>query len=457
MGAIHTLKLTKAKLPLDGRWQESDLLIGEGRILAMGDLAAVPVDETWNLTGRLLLPGAIDPHVHLDDPGFTWREDFTSGTASAAFGGVTTVIDMPETSLPNCRTPQGLMAKWEAVRSKARVDYAFWGGVTGEEVQDGSYSETMTALALLGVVGFKVYGISGMETYPSVSTGQMRTVMAKAAQLGLPVAFHAEDRDLIEESLRGVRQSGGIDWRDYLNSRPAVAEWVAVASALQLTQETGAHLHIVHLSSGISVGLIAEAKAKGLPVSAETCPQYLLLTEQDFARWGARMKTTPPVRTQWDQEMLWQGLRDGVLDFVATDHASCHYPEEKETPDFFDAYAGIPGLQTFLPLIWEEGYVKGRLSLERFLAVTGKRAAELYGLSPRKGRLAVGADADIVVLDPRARWRIQAEDLFSKGRYTPFAGREICGRVERVLVRGRIANLEGEAAKEPLGDWIKRR
>jgi allantoinase len=448
-----TRKLTKAELPLEGRFRQADLLIEGGRIAAIGNLEEYPAEESWDLSGHLILPGAVDPHVHMDDPGFTQREDFASGTASALAGGVTTIIDMPETSLPNARTAEGLLAKWEAIRGKARVDYAFWGGVTGIEVQDGSYREKMAALANLGVVGFKVYATSGMETYPRASYGELRVIMQEAARLGLPVGFHAEDWTLVEEATRTVRQRGGTTWREYLETRPAVAEWVAVASAVQLARDTGAHLHIVHLSSAVGVELVAEAKAKGLPVTAETCPHYLMLAEEDFARLGSWMKTMPPVRPRWDQEALWQGLQDGTVDFVTTDHAAGRYPEEKEVANFLEAYAGIPGLQTFYPLLWQEGYVKGRLSLERFLEVTSHAAAELYGLAPRKGGVHLGADADLVVLDPKVRWNIRSQDLFSKGKYTPFAGHEICGRIERVLIRGKIANLNGES----LGEWVKRR
>lgn len=451
------LKVVNGRLPQEGEWRNQDLLIRNGTITAIGDLSALEVEETWDLLGMLVIPGLVDPHVHLDDPGFTWREDFATGSASAAHGGVTTVIDMPETSLPNARTAEGLLAKWETVRAKAQVDYAFWGGVTGAEVQDGSFRRTMPELADLGVVGFKTYAISGMETYPRASYGELREIMKRAAILRLPVAFHAEDSAVIMQATLEVERHQGRSWQDYLDSRPVVAEQVAVAAAIQLATDTGAHLHIVHLSSGAGVELIRAAKAQGIAVTAETCPHYLVLSRQDFSQWGARMKTTPPVRDRWDQEALWQGLQDGTIDFVATDHASCQYPKEKATGSFFDAYAGIPGLETFLPLLWQEGYVKGRLSLSRFLQVTGEMAARLYGLHPRKGGLTVGADADFVVLNPSESWTIQGEQFFSQGKYTPFEGRRISAAVERTVVRGMISFQQSGGIQSPIGDWIRRR
>lgn len=451
------LKVVNGRLPVEGEWRNQDLLICDGTIAAIGDLSALDAEETWDLGGMLVMPGLVDPHVHLDDPGFTWREDFATGSAAAAHGGVTTVIDMPETSLPNARTPEGLLAKWETVRAKAQVDYAFWGGVTGAEVQDGSFDRTMPALADLGVVGFKTYAISGMETYPRVSYGELREIMKRAAGLGLPVALHAEDYAVIRQASLAMERRPGRSWQDFLDSRPAVAEQVAVAAAIQLAADTGAHLHIVHLTSGRGVELIRAAKARGISVTAETCPHYLLLAREDFNQWGARMKTTPPVREVWDQEMLWQGLQDGTIDFVATDHASCQYPQEKATESFFDAYAGIPGLETVLPLLWQEGYVKGRLSLSRFLQVTGEMAARLYGLYPRKGGLTVGADADFVVLDPALSWTIRGDQFFSRGKYTPFEGRQISAGVERTVVRGIVSFLKSGGIQSPIGNWIKRR
>jgi allantoinase len=451
------LKIVNGRLPVEGGWRSQDLLICDGKIAAIGDLSALDAEETWDLRGKLVIPGLIDPHVHLDDPGFTWREDFATGSTAAARGGVTTVIDMPETSLPNARTAEGLLAKWEAVRTKAQVDYAFWGGVTGAEVQDGSFHRTMPALADLGVVGFKTYTISGMETYPRVSYGELREIMKQAAALDLPVALHAEDYAVITQAILAIEQREGYSWQDYLDSRPIAAEQVAVAAAIQLAADTGAHLHIAHLSSGCGVELIRAAKARGISVTAETCPHYLVLTREDFGRWGTRMKTTPPVRDRGDQEVLWQGLQDGTIDFVATDHASCQYPREKETGSFFDAYAGIPGLETFLPLLWQEGYVKGRLSLSRFLQVTSEMAARLYGLHPRKGGLSVGADADFVVLDPAESWTIRGEQFFSQGKYTPFEGRRISAAVERTVVRGIVSFQKSGGMQTPAGDWIRRR
>ncbi|MCR4428543.1 MAG: allantoinase AllB [Caldiserica bacterium] len=455
---MPSLKLNRGILPVKGKLSPGNILIREGKIAALGDLKGVPVDQELDLEGLVVLPGAVDPHVHFDDPGFTWREDFFTGTASAAMGGITTVIDMPETSIPNCRTPEGLLAKLSEIQKKSLVDFALWGGVTGEEVRDGSFREKMQALVSLGVVGFKVYTISGMPTYPRVTYGEMRSIMKEAAKLGVPVGVHAEDFDLVTEETEKARKRGKGNFLDFLSSRPPVSEHLAIASAVLLSQDTGASVHIVHVSTGIGVEIVAEGKNRGIPVTCETCPHYLILTSEDFNIFGAKMKTTPPVRKKWDQEKLWEGLKYGVVDFVSTDHASCNYPEEKEKEDFFEAYAGIPGCQTMLPLIWEEGFVKGRLSLERVLEATGEKASRLFGLYPRKGSLEIGADADLTVLDPRKPYIIKSESLASKGKYTPFEGRIISSTIKMVILRGKIIFQEVEGVSpRTCGTWIKRR
>lgn len=452
------LKIEGAKLPVEGDWQELDLLVEEEKVIALGHFPDASAEEVWKLTGRLILPGAVDPHVHLDDPGFTWREDFSTGTLAAARGGVTTIIDMPETSVPNCRTTEGVLEKIKVVEKKAHVDFALWGGVTGEEVRDGSFREKMTALSALGVVGFKVYTTSGMDSYPRVSYGEMREILKQAAHLERPVALHAEDWETVSFYTEHVRSRGGKSFLDYLESRPPCAEEIAISAGLLLAEETGAHLHIVHISTAKGVDLIAQAKVRGLPISAETCPHYLILSQEDFPRLGALMKTTPPVRNKWDQEALWQGLQSGVIDLVATDHASAKYPEEKEQDDFFDCYAGIPGLETFIPLLWEEGYVKGRLTLERLIQVTGEMAARIYGLWPSKGRLGIGSDADFIILNPKLPWQIRGKEFASKGGFSPFDGRLISTRIEKVVLRGKIIfPREEEPQREAEGRWIQRR
>jgi dihydropyrimidinase/allantoinase len=455
---MSTLKLVRGRLPFKESFIQADVFVQEGRIAALGDLENLEAESKLDLEGLIVLPGAIDPHVHFDDPGFTWREDFQTGTASAAKGGITTIIDMPETSLPNCRTPEGLLSKLSVIEKKAVVDFALWGGVTGEEVQDGSYKEKMQALVSLGVVGFKVYTISGMSTYPRVTYGEMRLIMKEAARLGVPVAVHAEDLEVVKQATEEIRKKGKGTYWDYLDSRPASSEHLAIACSILLAQDTGAMVHIVHVSTGIGVEIIAEAKNRGLPISCETCPHYLLLTSEDFRKWGTLIKTTPPIREKWDQEKLWEGLKYGVVDFIATDHASCDYPREKKTENFFEAYAGIPGCQTMLPLIWEEGYLKGRISLSRTLEVMGGKAAQLYGLYPHKGTLQLGADADLVILNPDEPYVIRAEDLASKGKYTPFEGKRISSKIKKVLLRGKIIYSEEDGiSSENSGILIKRR
>ncbi|HET7839884.1 MAG TPA: amidohydrolase family protein, partial [Rectinemataceae bacterium] len=328
-----------AALPGEAEPRRVSIRVRDGRFEAIGaGLRPEPGEEMVEAEGLLLLPGAIDPHVHFDEPGFTHREDFLHGTMEAAKGGVTTVIDMPCTSLPPVTTAAALRNKLEAIRGRAVVDYALFGGVEGGSLE-ASLSGAMAELSP-GVVGFKCYFISGMETFRRVSHADFPRIIAEGARLGRPVLLHAEDLDYVTAATARVRARRGgarAEWADYAESRDEAAELVAVASALALARGREASLHVVHVGTAAAAAALAAAGA-----SCETCAHYLAFTREDFPRLGASLKTAPVVKSAAEREALWGLLAEGRIAFLASDHAPA--PEaEKNTGDIWTAYGGIPG------------------------------------------------------------------------------------------------------------------
>lgn len=393
--------------------------------------------EVLSLGGRLVLPGAIDGHVHFDDPGFTHRETFETGTRAAAAGGVTTVVDMPCTSLPPVTSAANLRSKLAVVAPKAHVDFMFWGGVSGGSIREGGWRRDVDELVGEGVASFKLYLLSGMETYRDLAPEEIREVLVELARHGVPAGIHAEDRALVLAATERLRAAGEDSPRAYAASRPAEAEVSAVATMRRLCRETGAGVHIVHLGSGAALAEVEAARREGLPFSAETCPHYLAFTGEDLEGLGALLKTAPVVKAAADREALWAGLAGGTLQHVATDHAAGEWPREKETGSIWSDYGGVPGVELMVPYLFSEGVGTGRITLERMVELVSSAPARFFGVAGRKGRLEPGYDADLCVLDPAENWTVEPERLHNLNRYTPFAGRTFTGRVVATVVRGR--------------------
>ncbi len=422
-------------LPHERDFLKRDLRIHpEGRIAELGErLVPGAGEEILDARGLRILPGALDPHVHFDEPGFTHREDFLHGSSEAAKGGVTTVVDMPCTSQPPVTTRAALENKLSVVSKSAVVDYAFHGGVSGHAVGE-SLDVHMEALAP-DVVGFKTYFISGMESFTAVNHDDFRRVVAKAAGLGRPVLLHAEDRDLVtasEARIRGERGAEAPRWRDYVDSRPEDAELAAAATAAALARGYEEWLHVVHVGTAEAARTLAAAG-----VSCETCAHYLAFSSEDFERLGSSLKTAPPVKAPGQAERLWGLLADGSIRFVTSDHAPAPF-QEKNTGNLWTDYGGIPGVGTWAPYLFSEGLLGGRLSLGRYLEVTASAAAKRYGLSGRKGSLEAGKDADFVLADAQGSTVIEGRTLLSKGKITAFEGMRLRGRFLATYVRGRL-------------------
>jgi len=449
-----TLRNGLLALPGSTEPVRGDIRVSGERIAEIGIGLGPDEEGNVDVSGLMVFPAAIDPHVHFDDPGFTHREDFLHGSMEAARGGVGTVIDMPCTSLPPVTTKAGLENKLQAVRGKAVVDYAFFGGVSGGEI-DTALSGAMAELAPF-VVGYKCYFVSGMETFTAVDHDMFPRVVAEAARLGRPVLLHAEDSDCVGGAaarLKAERARTGRApaWDDWTGERSRDAELVAAVSSIALARSHPKTLHIVHVGTAEVAVEVARSGA-----SCETCAHYLAFTEDDFDRLGAALKTAPPVKTRSDREALWRLLADGTIAFLSSDHAPA--PEsEKNTGNPLSAYGGIPGVGTGFPFLLSEGYFSGRLSLPRFLDATSGAASRRYGLSARKASIAVGKDADFAIVDPAETTTIEGAKLLSLGRITPFEGMRLTGKIVATWLRGKpVYSASGpgasfEAAKRAAG------
>ncbi len=439
------IKNTLAALPGRDRFAQVDIKVKDGKIVEIGpdldaDARILDVEGLW------VLPGGIDPHVHFDDPGYTDREDFFAGTSAAASGGVTTVIDMPCTSVPPVTNVENLRRKLALIEKKAVVDFGLYGGVCAQSFA-GNFRLDMRELAEF-VLGFKTYFVSGMDTFGRLNHYQFQQVLAAARELGVPVLLHAEDYDYVTAATQAAMQAGTTP-RQYYESRPEIAEILAVGSAVALADSVDGDLHIVHVGTARAGALL-----RGSRTTAETTPQYLEFDEADFERIQGPLKVTPPVKGPGNKDGLWALLGDGTIDFVASDHAPS--PEkEKYTGSVWTDYGGLPGVGTLLPYVVSEGFIEKRLPLSRLVEVTSAAAAKRYGLAG-KGAIEVGCDADLVVIDPAAEWVIEGRRFLSKGKITPFEGMRLKGQVVKTLVRGQVVydRAAGIQVQPGYGRWI---
>lgn len=427
----------------------ADLGVADGRIVALEpDLAGTSKEEI-NAEGLHVFPGVIDAHVHFNEPGRTHWEGFATGTAALAAGGTTTFFDMPLNAHPPTLDAESFDLKLEAAQAASLVDFALWGGLV-----PGNLAQ-LDELAERGVIGFKAFmSNSGIDDFQSVDDLTLYEGMMRATKLGKIVAVHAESDQLTSELARRAIEQGRTGIRDYLTSRPVVAELEAIQRAILFAQETGCPLHIVHVSSGRGIVMVAEARARGIDVSCETCTHYLVLTEDDVEELGAVAKCAPPLRPQTEQDALWQQLFDGNIPIVTSDHSPAP-ADMKTSPDFFKVWGGISGCQSLLQLLLTEGYDRRQLPLPTIAAITAENIARRFGPLPGKGRLAIDADADLVLVDLSSCFTLQRSDLFYRHQQSPYAGRLLRGRIVRTLVRGNTIFREGKIISAPTGRLLK--
>jgi allantoinase len=419
----------------------------EGKIRAVRDRAEIPLGYTVRDFGALaILPGLVDSHVHVNEPGRTEWEGFWTATRAAAAGGYTTLIDMPLNCLPETTTVPALEAKRAAAAGQCFVDWAAWGGVAGENALD------VEPLAAAGVKGFKCFLIyPGCEGFQMVSQQQLEAALPHVARTGLPLLVHAELDGPIQKA---APARASADWRryeTYLRSRPDEAELAAIRMLLRLCREYGFHLHIVHLATALALDELRMARAEGLPVTVETCPHYLYFAAEEIADGSTLHKCAPPIRSHDNREGLWDGLRDGVIDLVATDHSPCP-PEWKRLDEgrFDSAWGGIASLSVALPVMWTGLHARG-FEPHDLARLMSEKPAGLAQLRGRKGQLAAGYDADIVVFDPEATVEVTPERLHTRHCVSPYLRETLRGKVIATYLRGELVFEDGQFADAPFG------
>jgi allantoinase len=397
-----------------------------------------------NTGDHVVMPGLVDTHVHINDPGRSDWEGFETATRAAAAGGVTTLVDMPLNSIPPTTTAAGLEAKREAARGRCFVDVAFWGGVVPGNTHE------LEALARAGVRGFKCFlSPSGVDEFPHVSERDLRRAMPILSALRLPLLAHAE----LPEQLRAAEGSAH-SYSTWLRSRPPEAEVAATQLLVRLAREFGTRVHIVHVAAAECLDVIVRARAEGLRISAETCPHYLTFAADDVPDADTRFKCAPPIRAREHREALWRGLMSGALDLIATDHSPAP-PSTKciDSGDFIRAWGGIASLQIGLAAAWT-GAVQRGISLDLLLQWMSTAPAKLADLHPRKGAIAPGADADIVIWDPDAAVTVHAAALHHRHPLTPYDGMTLRGRVVTTFVRGEGVFHDGGVPPQRRGRMI---
>jgi allantoinase len=411
----------------------ADVAVEDGAVAAIGPDLAGPAGEELDARGLHVLPGALDAHVHFNEPGRTDWEGWATGTAALAAGGFTACIEMPLNAHPPTVDGAAFDAKLAAARASAVVDFALWGGLVPGDV------DRLDELAARGVAGFKAFMCdTGIDDFDAADDDTLAAGMERAAALGLPVLVHAERPDRL-------RAMGGSDWRAWVASRPPEAELAAIERALKLAEATGCSLHVVHVSTGAGVVAVAEAAQRGVGATCETCPHYLVLTEEDMERLGTALKCAPPLRDAVERDTLWEHLTAGRLALVASDHSPC--PPSMKAGGFDAAWGGIAGAQSTLALLLDEGFHARSLALEAVAGLVTNGPADRFGLA--KGRLLPGADADLVLVALDEEHSHDA--LHDRHGANPYGDRPLRGRVVRTLLRGRTVFADGLVDAEPRG------
>ncbi|CAI6025838.1 allantoinase AllB [Cohnella sp. JJ-181] len=423
---------------LPGETAILDIGIREGRIAALGeDLPAASAVRIVDALGKWVLPGMVDAHVHLNEPGMGHWEGFATGTAALAAGGCTTCIDMPLNGLPPTVNAAALSMKADRAAGVANIDYAFWGGLVPDNAGD------LQPLHEAGVAAFKAFlsdpGGEAENRFREVDDVTLLSGMRTLASFGGLLGLHAES-DAITARLAAIAAAEGrTDAAGFIASRPVVAELEAVSRALLFARETDCRLHFVHVSSPEAVELIGLAKREGIDVTAETCPHYLTLTDQDMARIGPAAKCAPPMRDGASRERLWAQVAGGMIDMIASDHSpSPEAWKSLEGRTFMDAWGGIAGAQSSLELMLGEGAVKRGIPLPVIARLLADGPARRFGLDGRKGRIAIGLDADFAIVDPEASYTLRREDLYQRHRHSPYIGRTFSCRVVGTYLRGEL-------------------
>ena len=424
-----------------------DIAVEKGKIVAIDRRGSFPeAKEVIDATGKYILPGIIDVHVHFREPGFTYKEDFETGTMAAAAGGVTTIFDMPNNK-PFISTVEAFKQKMEMIRSKAYVDYGLVAAIVQDTIPE------IPGLAEAGINVFKIFMGETVGGVPAPDDGGILKAFKLVAETGLRVGVHAENNAIMDFFKAELQKAGRTDPLAHVEARPNIAEAETIQRAILLAAEAGCKLHIYHMSSKEGVQLVKEAKAKGIQVSAETGPHYLLLDCNYMKKVGSILKMNPPVRSRENGEALWKGLLEGTVEVIATDH-SPHSAEEKIKENIWEAIPGFTGVETSIPLMLTQ-VNEGRLSINTYVKHASENPARLFNLYPLKGTIQIGSDADFTIVDMGKEGVIQSEKLHSRTKITPFDGWRVKGLPVYTIVRGKVVMRDGEVVGKPRGEYIK--
>jgi allantoinase len=430
---------------------EATLLVDDGTITGLVDPdTSVDADRIIDATGKHVLPGGVDPHVHMMDPGDTEREDFRTGTAAAAAGGVTTVADQHRHPKEGVLTPEIFEEKREHLADRARIDHGLMAGGHPDNVDE------LEGLKEAGAIGFKSFTCD-VHGVPALKSDYMMDVFTEVERIGGTSMIHPEDDRMVDANEADIKETGRTDGSVIPDWRTKEAEQVAVSTTLQIAKQTGVSMWFAHLSHPELIDQVNHAKEQGVDVYAETCPHYLYLTREDVERDAPYTMFTPPAREKADREEMWERLASGEIDMINADHAPAT-KEEKEQgmDDVFEAPFGIPGIETVLPLLLN-GASEGKITLNRIAEVFATNPAKITGLYPRKGAIRVGSDADFVIVDADREQTLRNEDVVAKCGWTPYDGLTINGVIEATHVRGEPVVEDGEVVGEPgYGEFIAR-
>ena len=423
------------------RGSEQDIGISDGKIVALGENLSGSAMSEIDARDLAIFPGVIDAHVHFNEPGRTEWEGFETGSRAAAAGGTTTVFEMPLNAHPPTTNRESFEEKRAAAEASSLVDFGLWGGLVPGNLSD------LEALRDCGVVGLKAFMCnSGISDFAHIDVPTLRAGMKRAAELDLLVAVHAESEEMTSALTGEARATGKKGVRDYLNSRPIAAEFEAIRCAIDLARETGCRLHVVHVTSGSGVVLVAEAHARGIDVTCETCPHYLALADEDMEQLGAVAKCAPPLRSLDHQRNLRAQLPNVTT--IGSDHSPSP-PEMKQRDNFFDVWGGISGCQHLLPLL-----IDAEIPATEILRLTSGDVASRFRVSA-KGRIEIGKDADFTLVDLNATEVITTDSLHYRHKQSPYIGRNLRGRVRRTFLRGQTIFEDGKFAARPGGRLVR--
>jgi len=417
----------------------ADIAITGGIISAIGSEVR-DAEAVIDATDLVVLPGVVDAHVHFNEPGRADWEGWEAGTRGAAAGGVTTVLEMPLNAHPPTTTPAAFDEKLAIASQKALVDFGLWGGLVPDNL------DNLQILHQRGVIGFKAFmSDSGIEDFHRVSDGVLAIGLKVTARLNAIVGVHAESQELLETQ-------GALNPLAWCRARPAAAEVDAIRRLLVCMRGAGkgVRAHVVHVSCAAGLAEVDAARAKGVSITAETCPHYLAFTEQDFERIGPPLKCAPPIRDAGTREALWSEVLAGRVDLIGSDHSPCPAAaKQKGEHDIWQAWGGVAGIQATLPVLLTDGLHARGLSLERVAHLTATAPAQLFGLYPRKGAITVGADADFAIIAPDKQWILQPQNLEARSGVSAYLGREFTGKVVQTIVRGKTVFVAGEVIGHP--------